>query len=136
MALPLISHLAARLRARMHVQVELTLIPSDFQTPAAVPVGGNVVRIFRGPSTLTVGRHVQFSVYVARHLDDIWPGPSFVPYDRFCAARLMEVFLNGSLPVCQVALDEHLILDAPTTTPQLRASRLEYVVELVKWKLR
>ncbi len=136
MAVPYVGHLAARLRAALHVQVELTLIPRDFQTPAAVPVESRLVRIFRGPSSLSLGQQVRFSLHVYRHGDVILPFPAFVLYDRFRMARYMEVFLNGTPPACEVALDEWEILDRPTTTPQLPASRLEYFVERVKWTLR
>ena len=50
MAMPYVAHLHARVRARFHVQVELTGVPSDFQTPAKIPVSGLIVRVFRGDS--------------------------------------------------------------------------------------
>ena len=134
MAVPYLGHLAARLRARFHVQVQVTHLEAVSQTPAAVPVKGRVVRVFRSGGTLRVGEEVMFSVHVCRPGDNIWPGPSFMLYETFMRANHMEVFLNGHPPRCEVALDECIALDRPTRRPRLRASRLAYLVELVKWK--
>jgi hypothetical protein len=53
MTVPYVGHLNAR--ARFHVQVELTRVPSECKTPGAVPVLGRVVRVFRGNSILSIG---------------------------------------------------------------------------------
>jgi hypothetical protein len=37
MAIPYVGLLSARSRARFHVQVELSSLVGDFQTPAAIP---------------------------------------------------------------------------------------------------
>jgi hypothetical protein len=134
MAVPYLGHLAARLQSRFHAQVQVTHPDAVFQTPAAVPVKGRVVRVFRNSGTLRVGDEVTFSVHVCRPGDVIWPGPSFMLYETFMRANHMEVFLNGQPPRCEVARDECIALDRPTRIPQLRASWLAYLVELVKWK--
>jgi hypothetical protein len=66
MAAPLEFHLKARREARFHVQVEVEKIPTEFVTPAEVPVGGRVVRVFRSDENLKVGDRVTFSVRVSR----------------------------------------------------------------------
>jgi len=136
MAVPYVGLLAARLRARFHVQVRVTHREPEFRTPAAVPVKGCVVRVFRGGAALSVGDEIGFSVHVYRSGDDIWTGPSFMLYESFMSRNHMEVFLNGNPPHCEVALDECIALDHPTRKPRLRASRLEYFIELLKWKFR
>lgn len=135
MAVPYIGHLGARLRARFHVQLQVTYREAEFQTPAPVPVRGCVVRVFRGGGAIRVGDEITFSVHVSRRGDDIWTGPSFMLYETFMRASHMEVFLNGSPPHCEVALDECIALDHPTRRPQMKASRVEYFIEWVKWRL-
>jgi len=66
MTVPYVGHLNARLRARFHVQVELTRVPSGCKTPGAVPVVGRVVRVFRGNSILSIGDQLTFDVRVFR----------------------------------------------------------------------
>jgi hypothetical protein len=136
MAVPYHSHLGARLRARFHVQVQITDREAEPGTPAAVPVKGRVVRVFRSDGALNVGDEVLFSVHVRRKGDDIWPGPSFMLYETFANANHMELFLDGNPPQCEVLLDECIALDGPTRRPRLRASRLEYLIELVRWKFQ
>src|SRR5260370_23217472 len=131
MAIPYIGHLAARLGARFHVQLEVT--PSTvLQTPALVPLNGRVVRVFRSDGTLSVGDQVCFSVHVARQGDDIWTGPSFMSYEAFVCANHVEAFLNGDPPECEAAADECIALDRATRRPRLKASRLAYIVELLR----
>ena len=136
MAVPYLGHLAARRGARFHAQVELVKPQAELQTPAALPVEGRVVRVFRGKGGLSLGQQVTFSVHVCRRGDNIWPGPKFMRYEDFTGARYMEVFLNGAPPGCEVALDEVSIVERPSRRPQLRASRVAYYVALLRWKLR
>jgi hypothetical protein len=135
MAVPYVGHLAARLKARFHVQVEFSHMSVNLSTPATVPIKGRVVRVFRRWGTLRVGDEVMFSVHVCRSGDDIWPGPDFMLYEDFIQTNYLEVYLNGNPPKCEVALDECVAIDRPTHRPQLRSSLLAYLVELVKWKL-
>ena len=135
MAVPYFGRLAARLGARFHVQVELVKPHAEFQTPAAQPVEGRVVRVFRGKGRLLLGQQVTFAVHVCRRGDRIWPGTSFMSYEDFVRARYMEVFLNGAPPGCVVALDEVSIVDRPSRRPQLRSSRVAYYLALLRWKL-
>ena len=134
MAVPHIGHLAARLRARFHAQVQVEHKGANLKTPAAVPVKGRVVRVFRSGGALKVGDEVEFSVHVFRPGDDFWPGPTFMTYETFMQATHMEVYLNGNPPRCEVSLDECVTIEAPSRRPQLKSSRFAYVVELVKWK--
>src|SRR5688500_5709967 len=99
MAVPYIGHLRARVRARFHVQIEVTSRESNIETAAAVPITGRVVRVFRG--AISVGDEITFSVHVMRTGDDIWLrpslmmiGPSFMPYETFIRTSHMEAFLN------------------------------------------
>ena len=85
MAVPHIGHLAARLRARCHAQVQVEHTSANPKTPAAVPVKGRVVRVFRSGGALKIGDEVEFSVHVCRPGDDIWPGPTFMRYETFYA---------------------------------------------------
>ena len=132
---PYIGQLRARLLARFHVQIEVTFRDGEIETPAALPIKGTVVRVFRGVGAIGVGDEVAFSVEVARPEDDIPCGPSFMLYENFMRASHMEAFLNGNPPDCELALDECIALDNPTPRPQLRSSRAEYFTELVKWEL-
>jgi hypothetical protein len=134
MTVPHIGHLAARLRARFHAQVQVQHTSANPKTPGAVPVKGRVVRVFRSGGALKVGDEVEFSVHVCRRGDDFWEGPSFMPYETFMEATYMEVYLNGNPPRCEVALDEHVTIETPTRRPQLKSSRFAYVVESLKWK--
>jgi hypothetical protein len=63
---PYITVLKARLSARFHVQVELTRVPQDFQTPAAIPVEGCVLQIFRGDSSLSLGDKLIFEIHICQ----------------------------------------------------------------------
>ena len=125
MAVDYIGVLKARLTARFHVQVELTRVPQDFQTPAAILVEGRVVQIFRGDSSLSVGDKLIFDIHVFRKGDKLPCGPSFMLYDKFIATRYVEVFLNGIPPRCNVPLDNCIMLSRPTPTPQLPEPALE-----------
>ena len=100
------------------------------------PVAGQVVRVFRSDGSLSLGQDVTFAVNVCQRGDRIVPGPSFLFYDNFIRASHMEVFLEGSPPKCKVAMDECIVLEAPTTRPQIPASRLKYLFFLLIWKLR
>jgi len=122
----------ARVGARFHVQVELSGLPSDLQTPAAIPVQGCVVRIFRGDSSLSIGDTLAFHVNVCRRDDRIPCGPAYMLYDEFLRARYLEIFLNGTPPRLE-GLDECKIPPSPTRKPQIQASRLAYAVERLKW---
>ena len=130
MEVPYIEVLKARLAARFHVQVELTRVPQGFQTPAAIPVEGRVLQIFRGDSSLSLGDELIFDVRVCRESDTLPFGPSFMLYDRFISTRYMEVFLNGIPPRCNVPLNNCTILSTPTGTPQLPAPRLEDLAKM------
>jgi hypothetical protein len=136
MAVPYIGQLKARLEARFHVQIEITFREADFATPAEVPITGRVVSVFRG--AISVGDEITFSVHVTRPEDD-WDmrliGPTYMLYETFMRASYIEAFLNGDPPICELALDEYVVLDNPTPLPQLRSSRVEYLAELAKWKL-
>ena len=132
---PYITVLKARLSARFHVQLELTRVPQEFQTPAAIPVEGRVLQIFRSDSSLSLGDKLIFEVHICRRGDEIPLGPSFMQYENFLSMRYMEAFLNGVPPRCNVPLDNCTMLSAPTRTPQLPASRREYLVEKLKWDL-
>ena len=135
MAIPYVGRLSARSRARFHVQVKLSSLLGDFQTPAAIPVEGSVVRIFRGDSSLSIGDKLAFHVNVCRREDRIPCGPAYMSYETFLQARYLETFLDGT-PPCVEAIDLGLILSAPTRKPQLPGSRLAYTVERLKWALR
>jgi hypothetical protein len=111
--------LDARFHARFHVQVELTSVPSDFQTPAAIPVEGRVVRIFRGDSGLAIGDKLAFGINVCRRGDAIPIGSSYMSYENFLSGRYMEVFLNGFPPAVH-AIDG-VVLSAPTRRPRLQS---------------
>jgi hypothetical protein len=134
MAVPYIGHLRARLRARFHVQAQVSHSGAEFRTPAAIPVKGRIVRVFRSGGALRVGDEVMFSVNVCRPNDEIPPGPAFMPYETFIRATHMEVYLNGEPPMCEVALDERVAIDGLSRAPWLRASWFAYVVELIRWK--
>jgi hypothetical protein len=134
MAVPYIGHLRARLRARFHVQVRVSPPPTEFRTPAVVPVGGRVVRVFRGGGAVRVGDEVRFAVPVCRQGDPIWPGYEFAWYDDFMRTTHLEVYLDGEPPACEVALDEWVAINGPSYVPRLRASRLIYLVQLIRWR--
>jgi hypothetical protein len=136
MAIPYVAELHARLRARFHVQLELTYLPSEFQTPTAITVEGFVIHVFRGGSSLSLGDKLTFDVNVCRRGDLIPPfGPTYQLYDKFLRARYVETFLNGTPPRCGVAVD-FMILSAPTRKPLLQGSRLAYMLERLKWVVR
>jgi hypothetical protein len=135
MAVPYIGHLEARLRARFHVQVQVSYSGAEPRTRAAVPVQGHVVRVFRSGGALHVGDEVRFSVNVRPSGERIMPGLTFMPYDTFIRANYMEVYLDGSPPECEVPLDECVVIDAPTRSPQLRASWFVYWIVRARIRL-
>ena len=126
MAVPLSGHLAARERARYHVQLELHPVPDGFRTPSEIPVSGRVVRVFRSDGTLAVGDGVWFKVHV--HRGDLWgiaPGGSATHYDRIRSAKYVEAYLNGCPPECQSPLDEWQIIESPSDHPQVTVTQLQ-----------
>jgi hypothetical protein len=133
MAVPYICHLAARLHARFHVQVELIRSGAAPQTPAAIPTKARVVRVFRGNGAINVGDEIMFSVHVAGRNGEVWEDFCFLPYETYIQATYMEVFLNGEPPRCEVAQDECIPLVSSTRTPRLRSSRIAYMVEYLRW---
>jgi hypothetical protein len=135
MAVPRIAHMAARLRARFHVQVRLEARPgADIRTPATVAVSGRVVRVFRGEPALRVGDEVRFSVHLYRKGDELWPGAArFTLCDDFMRMTHVEAYLNGDPPDCEVPLDAWVAVDGPTREATIRTSRWTYLVALIKW---
>jgi hypothetical protein len=121
-----------RLRARFHVQVELTGVPTDFQTPAQISVEARVVRIFRGDSILKIGDELTFDISVCRRGDKIPCGPSFMLYEKFVSGRYMEIFLNGFPPAVEAFDGSYMILHAPTRTPRLESGNKRTWFERLK----
>jgi len=136
MAVPFITHLRARLHARFHVQLQLDEIPEPAGGGTPVTLEGRIVRAFRTHDGMAVGDLVRFPVRLLAD-DDVAPFDGvFVRYRELAASRHVEAFLNGHPPAFEIELDEILVIPGPSDVPYMEASRLQYVLELIRQRIR
>jgi hypothetical protein len=91
---------AARRNARFHVQIKLTGLP-EIPPEHPVQLRGDVARVFRGADTLKPGDPISFTVWVcSRGLEPT--GPPFVMHDALLRFGILEAFLDGEPPDCEL----------------------------------
>jgi len=124
MAIPLEGRLWWRRTAPFHVQLELEKTHDLLRVPDVTRVLGCVIRVFRTDGRLTGGDRVAFSLWVCRKGDEP-TGAAFIYYDDFVRATLMEAYLHGNPPECELAAYEFSVIAVPTSEPTLTVGELE-----------
>jgi len=119
--LPHYRYEAARHDARFHVQLRIEGVGEVDRTPSFVEVRGVVVKVFRGADALAEGDRMAVPVPVTRPGDELpCGGVIWKPLDALRASAVIEAFLNGSPPACELALSQCALLAECTETPVMR----------------
>jgi hypothetical protein len=116
---------AARRDAPFHVQVKLTdlpaVTPNDY-----VRIGGAVIRVFRGETTLKFGDSVSFTLWVCDRGKEP-TGPPYVYFEDLIGMGNVEAYLDGKPPDCDVVGYEFTVLREPSEKPTLTVGDLHDV---------
>jgi len=119
----LYDRVGARRDARFHVQVKLTDLPAA-PTNDYVRIGGAVIRVFRGETTLKFGDSVSFTLWVCSRGKEP-TGPAYVYFEDLIGMGNVEAYLTGKPPDCDVVGYEFILLREPSEKPTLTAEDLE-----------
>lgn len=94
------------------------------KVPSITRVQGRAVRVFRTNGRLAVGDHIAFALWVCRPGDEP-TGPAYIYFDELMRATLIEAYLHGTPPECELAAYEFPVIDAPSELPYLTVGELE-----------
>ncbi len=88
--------------------------------PGKARVVASVVRMFRGDGTLAIGDTVTFDLSVLQRMDQMpTSGECWTLADRVSAEKVMEAFLDGDPPECELALWQSLLIDSESAEPRM-----------------
>jgi len=119
------TYLRARRTARFHVQVQIREVQLPSEYPGEARVVALVDQVFRGNDHLACGEQIKFRLSVIEHLDQMQTdGTMWVLAHRVVAGQLLEVFLNGAPPDCEVALWQSALIERVSLEPQMTLDEL------------
>ena len=108
----------ARKNAQLHVQVEMDPINQKVEKDCEnFSITGKIVRIFRGYRVCRIGDPVNFNVAIKVSSNYCPSGILWLGFSDLFYNNYMEVYLNGNLPNCNVALYQYKLLETPTEDP-------------------
>lgn len=120
-ALPPYVYEEARRNAPYHVQVALSNVAAPAQTPGYCRVTGKIVTLFRDTTgKLSIGQPIEFLMACMKETDEHIIGGTIYTYlNRLTAAKYLEAYLVEHDSALEVARSQSLIIEAPSSTPQL-----------------
>jgi hypothetical protein len=108
----------ARREAPIHVQIELTDLPTPIPELREIKLTGFVVTVFRGSSLLQIGSVVSFPIWICPRGKEP-TGPAFVYRDVLMRLGYVEAYLSGEPPDCRLVGYECRLISTPSLHPQL-----------------
>lgn len=124
--LPAETYLEARRTARFHAQLRLSGVILPARLPGVARVDADVCRVFRGDVALQHVGRASFDVAVYDEAGSIEPGPEIrLPVSALVEGRVLEAFLNGDPPLCELASWQVKPIPAPTERAVMSDSVLD-----------
>lgn len=118
-------YLRGRRKARYHVQVEIESVAPKAERSYTTRVHARVRTVFKSDGTVGEGTLVEFDLWVVDSWDDISTGPVwFLLADTVKPQKLLEVFLVGEPPACEVVSWQACPIPARSTTPRMSLDEL------------
>ncbi len=120
-ALPPYAYEEARREAPYHLQVAVERVAPPASTPGFCDVTGKIVTLFRDKSgALALGQAIGFKMACIRETDDTpLSGTIYTDLTQLTQAKYIEAYLADQDGGLKVALSQALIIEAPSSTPQL-----------------